>query len=236
MFCAYMGLAFPLVFFLGWGLIAGYMLPLEGPGNSAQSWVDFYSDNTTLIRVGLLITIAAGAMQAPFSALIGMHMRRMEGGKHTPLAYAQMMLGSCGVLLVVLPCFVWAAVAFRPEQRDPETLLFFSDMAWLMFIGAFSPAVLQSLCLALAIFGDKRENPILPRWAGYYNVWVATLFLPGAIVIIAKSGPFAWNGLLAFWVPATIFGTWFFVMFALMRKATRALAAEQAAEAELQPA
>lgn len=228
MFCAYLGLAFPLVFFIGWGLIAGYMTPLQGPRTTGLEWQEFYSDHTTLIRVGIIITIAAGAFQAPFSALIGMHMRRMEGGKHTPLAYAQMMLGSVGVLLVVIPMFVYAAITFRPEARDPDTLLFFSDLAWLMFIGAFSPAVLQSICLALAILGDKREKPVLPRWVGYYNLWVATLFLPGAIVIIAKSGPFAWHGLLAFWVPATVFGTWFIVMFVLMRKVIREQAAEEA--------
>jgi hypothetical protein len=228
-FCAYMGLAFPLVFFVGWGLVAGYMLPLHGPHDTPAQVQSFYTHNTTWIRLGIIITIAAGAMQAPFSALIGVYMRRMEGGKYTPLAYAQMMLGSVGVLLVVIPMFVYAALAYRPETRDPKTMQFFSDFGWQMFIGAFSPAVLQSICLALAIFGDKRDKPVMPRWVGYFNVWVATLFLPGSIVIIAHGGPFAWNGLMAFWVPAVVFGSWFNVMFFVLRKCISDLAAEEAA-------
>jgi len=32
------------------------------------------------------------------------------------------------------------------------------------------------------------------------------------MVICFKTGPFAWNGIIAFWIPLAIFGTWFFVM------------------------
>jgi hypothetical protein len=234
--CLYLGIAFPFVFFVGWGLIAGYMLPLPSPHDPASEIQQFYVDNQHTIQVGLIITIAAGAFQAPFFGLIGMHMRRVEG-KHSPLAYGQMMLGSLGVLLVVVPMFIYAVCAFRPESRDPETLLAFSDFAWMMFIGAFSPAVLQNILLAICILGDKRETPIFPRWVGYFNLWAATLFMPGCIVIIAHSGPFAWNGLMAFWVPASVFGGWFIVMFVVMKRVIAEQAAEfRATEAELQPA
>ena len=235
-FCLYLGIAFPFTFFLGWGLVSGYMLPLPSPHDSASEYVQFYRDNTTAIRVGLIITIAAASFQAPFFALIGTHMRRVEG-KHSALSYGQMMLGSAGVLLVIIPCFVWAACAFRPFAHSPDTLMMMSDFGWLMFIGAFSPAVLQNICLGICILSDKREKPIFPRWVGYFNLWAATLFLPGAIVVIAHSGPFAWNGLMAFWVPATVFGGWFIVMFVVMKKVIADQVAElRSAPAELQPA
>jgi len=226
--CAYAGFVFPALFFVGWGLVAGYLLPLHGPGDSPAQVVAFYTDHTTLIRIGIILTIAAGALQAPFCVAIGMQMMRMNGGRRSPLAYTQMLLGGANVLLVLVPMFVYAALAFRPAQRDPNTMQFFSDFGWQMFIGAFSPAVLQSICIALAVFGDKGARPVMPRWVGYFNVWVATLFMPGSIVIIAHSGPFAWNGLLGFWVPAVVFGSWFNVMAIVVLRCIK----EQSVEGE----
>lgn len=34
--------------------------------------------------------------------------------------------------------------------------------------------------------------------------------------------PFAWNGLLGFWIPATVFSTWYLVMFWALLKAIKA--------------
>lgn len=135
------------------------------------------------------------------------------------LAYIQIAMGAVQVLFGLLPCFIWAALAFRPEAHNPDTMQVLNDVAWLTFVGGFSPPLLQSLCIALVILRDPRRQPILPRWSGYFNLWCAILFGPGGIVLLAHSGPFAWNGLLAFWIPATAFGTWYFVMFYVLRRA-----------------
>jgi hypothetical protein len=42
--------------------------------------------------------------------------------------------------------------------------------------------------------------------------------VPACLLTFFKTGPFAWNGLLAFWVPATVFGLWFWVVgFAVIK-------------------
>jgi hypothetical protein len=47
------------------------------------------------------------------------------------------------------------------------------------------------------------------------------LLLPGFAVGLFKVGPFAWNGVIAFWVPAVVFGIWFNLMIFAMLKAIK---------------
>jgi hypothetical protein len=171
-----------------------------------------------------MITIAAAPLQAFWAALIASHLRRIEG-QGALMANAELVLGGISVLLVIFPCFLWEAVAFRPE-RDPDELRLINDIAWLAFIGAFSPAMAQCFAVGYAVIQDTGEPPVFPRWVAYFNFWTAILFFGGAVVFFAKSGPFAWNGVLAFWLPAFVFGLWFIVMFAVMRTMTRDLSTD----------
>jgi hypothetical protein len=43
--------------------------------------------------------------------------------------------------------------------------------------------------------------------------------VPGSLIALFKSGPFAWNGLLSFWVAAFAFGIWVLVCVWAMRRA-----------------
>lgn len=61
------------------------------------------------------------------------------------------------------------------------------------------------------------EREVLPRWLGFYNLWTAFLTLPGLLLIFFRTGAFAWNGVLVFWVVATVFGGWYLVMFTVLR-------------------
>ena len=82
---------------------------------------------------------------------------------------------------------------------------------------------------AICVLRDSRAEPIIPRWYGYFNLWVATLFIPGGLIYFFKSGAFAWNGAFAFWLPATVFGTWFMVSGLLFLKLTNAQPDEEPA-------
>jgi hypothetical protein len=66
---------------------------------------------------------------------------------------------------------------------------------------------------------DARTVPVYPRWVGYFNIWIALLFIPGAFAFILKTGPFAWNGLLSFWLASGAFFSWLIVMTPLTLKA-----------------
>ena len=51
--------------------------------------------------------------------------------------------------------------------------------------------------------------------------------LPPQQTICFKIGPFAWNGLIAFWLAFSVFGMWFPMAFYLLRKAVLRLEVEQ---------
>jgi hypothetical protein len=214
-FALYCGLAFPFVFFLGF-IVAG-LFPLLSPHASIEHVRHYYDSKQTRLRIGCFIMVASAALQAPLAGLIGVHMRRIEG-RHSVLSYTQMLLGGVAVLAVLIPVMDFVNVAFRPGERDPQTLLFFSDQAWLIFVGMWSAASMQSVCIGLAVLRDRRASPIIPRAYGYFNLWVATLFVPGGLIYFFKSGPFAWNGVFAFWLPASVFGGWFIVTYLVLRK------------------
>ena len=81
----------------------------------------------------------------------------------------------------------------------------------------FAPFIIQNIALGLCILSDKQAEPIFPRWVGYYNLWVAVLFVPGGLLTFFKTGPFAWDGLFVWWVPFAVFFSWYIAMpFILM--------------------
>jgi len=159
---------------------------------------------------------------------------RVEG-EYTPLSYIQLGTGMLGVLLFIFPVMVMQTAAFRPD-RDPDFLLLLNDLAWIPFVGVFMLAVVQNIAIGVCAFQDP-TGKVFPRWLGYFNIWVALLFLPAALLYFFKTGPFAWDGVFVFWVPLSIFGAWFFVMFFVTRKAILDQAAgESGAKVTAKPA
>jgi hypothetical protein len=54
---------------------------------------------------------------------------------------------------------------------------------------------------------------------GYYSLWTMLLVIPDQLLFFFHGGRFAWNGLFGLWIPAVSFGSWFFVMFVVLRRA-----------------
>jgi hypothetical protein len=73
--------------------------------------------------------------------------------------------------------------------------------------------------MAVAGFIDHSPNPTWPRWAAYFNLWVAVSGGGGGIAVFFKHGPFAWNGLIGFYTPLTVFFIWLVLTTYLLHKA-----------------
>jgi len=143
-------------------------------------------------------------------------MRRMRGSRLA--ADLQLGAGVIGVLTVMFPVMIFGVAAFRPE-RDPQLTQLLNDVGWLIIIPAFPTFIAQFLAIAFGTWQDASPKPVFPRWVGYFNAWAALLFIPGGFAFFFRKGPFAWDGILSFWVAASAFFVWLILMTYVMLKA-----------------
>jgi hypothetical protein len=222
MMCLWCGPIAIVIWLVGFGFCAGFLPPLS-PSSTAAEITAFYTQHSVLVKLGLILTMFGGSVTGPWVAAITTQMKRIEG-RYSPMAYTQLGMGMGGILLFIIPVMNLQTAAFRPE-RNPDLIQLANDLGWIPFVGVWSMAFVQNIAIGLCILQDTRR--VFPRWVGYFNIYTALLFPPGTLIYYFRSGPFAWDGLLSWWLVVTDFVIWFAVMFFVMRKAIR----EQAAEA-----
>ncbi|MET0545382.1 MAG: hypothetical protein ABWZ40_03645 [Caulobacterales bacterium] len=207
--CVWSGPIFIILFFAA--LLCAGFIPPSAPQSTPAEIAAMYREHTLPIRLGMALQIVAAGFQFPFVAVISNQLSRIGPHART-MSYMQLGAGSAGVLLFIVPPLFWSVAAFRPEARSEELIYLLHDLGWMFFIVPFVVAFFQLLAMAAAMLMDQAPQPIFPRWLGYANAWIATLLAPGLAAIFFKTGPFAWNGIFVFWLPATVFGAWFVAM------------------------
>lgn len=208
--------AFFVLWAVGYGAFAQWIPPLS-PSLTAVEVAQLFHDRSVPIRVGMVFMTLGAVFYLPWTVTLSSLVKDIEG-KTFFWAATQLAAGIVSMLTFLLPGFVWATAAFRPE-RNPEITQTLSDLGWLLFITPIAPFMMQYIILGAAILSDKRSQPAFPRWAAYLQFWVSLSFIPAVIAFFAKSGPFAWNGLLVWWIPLTAFTGWFVLMIMLARRA-----------------
>ena len=193
-------------------------IPPPDPSYTPDQIVAKFSDHTNLIRLGLVISLFACALLVPFCAVIAAQMRRIEGGRSV-LAETQLVSGGLLCVEFLLPFAIWQTALYRLNERGAPMVQMLNDMSWLMFLGIISSACVQVAALGIGILLDKGAKPVFPRWVGYFNIFLSLDWIPAAIIVFFKHGPFAWNGVLAWWIPLTMFFIWFVVMTVLLLRA-----------------
>ncbi len=198
-------------------LILGRIMPPQTPTSSLEDIVTFMqSPNllwaTTLLALSLGLFFMSGG-------LVVAQMKRMAGVSpaYRYACLAGMIVGSIPGCIFPMICF--SLGAFRPDH-SPETMAFLYDVGFLAFVGSLGCFALQYLVFAVAIFLDKNE--IFPKWLGYVTIWCFVTELVAAPVWITRTGPFAWDGLLSFWLGTLIFVVWEMALCVCLFKAIKA--------------
>jgi hypothetical protein len=204
-------------FFVFFVLFAGFIPPPRAYW-SAERIAQFYADNRTGIRVGLIGAMFFSALLLPCYTVLSAELRKIEG-KLSLLAPIQ--LGGAIILVAFFQIIglFWLLASFRPEA-DPQIMRFANDFCWLVWAMLIPTYSMQYVCIAIAGFMDKRPNPAFPRWSAYMNLWVAITGAGGVLAVFFKTGPFAWHGLVGFWIPVIVFAVGMTVdMWLLLQRA-----------------
>ena len=168
--------------------------------------------------------LLSGMFYAAYTALISAQMQRIPR-VHQTVINTQLAAGAFACLTFLVPAMFFAATAFRPD-RSPDSTLLLNDLSWIFLVIPWTPFMVQNFAFAFAILSDSGPTPAFPRWLAYLNIWAPIIFTPAILLPFFKSGPFAWNGIFVFWIPATVFVIQFIANTILLLKAIKAEEAE----------
>ena len=215
--CAWSGMIGVILFFCGF--VFSHFVPPPSPSLTQEQVVLHYQTYANEIRGAMVIFIISGMFVVPMFGLISAQIKRMEGVSPA-LCYAQLCAGATNAMFFFIPGLMFVVTAYRPE-RNPELTFLLNDMSWIFAVLPWPPAFIQNIVFAAAILTDKSVQPIFPRWLEYLNIWVSLAYIPSGLLPFFKSGPFAWNGILVFWLAGSVFIIWFVAMTAMLLKAIK---------------
>lgn len=224
-FCGWCGIVTILMMVIGLGPMA-QMTPPPSPDIGAAEAAALFRGNAPGILIGaFLVNIGVAASIAlivGISAVIG----RMESPSARVLSSLQLATGTTASLFLMLPVMILSVAAYRAERSD-ELILMLHDFATFATFLPFSVATVEAWAIAAAIFSDRSIRPAFPRWLGYLNVVAGLSYVPMGLAGIFKSGIFASNGLLGWWVPTAIVAPWYVLMGLYVMKAAKTPAAQE---------
>jgi len=172
---------------------------------TARGW-EFILGN----REKILWSVVLMGFVAPFfyffAVVTSLQMRRCEGGMGL-MSYVQLTSGVVAPTGWVYPLAVLAVAAYR-KNRSPEIIYMLSDQYYLTMIGVAFIFSINIASIGLAALFDRREKPVFPRWWGWAQLVFAAVFAPGVFVYAFQTGPLAWNGTFALWLPNYAFLFW----------------------------
>jgi hypothetical protein len=218
-----------VVFYLiGFAGLAGFVPP-PSPMMPAADMAAFYAHNLIGIRAGMLLGLFASGLMFVWPAAVSVQMARIEKGPLFILSIMQYVSAAVLCTFFILCSVIWCVAAFRTDV-DPTITRMLNDAGWLLFVLGIPEYLTQLITIAVVGLMDKRREPFLPRWACFATLWVAFIGDGGGLACFFKTGPFAWTGIIGFYIPITLFVLWVvFLLLPFLVMAIKRQAAEEAA-------
>ena len=226
--CIWVGIVGGTLIGIGQYLLMGFMPPLN-PALSAAEVAEYFRSYQTRILVGCVLLQVGYCGVVFFAMPLAQLIKKIEAPS-TLWTYTFLM-GTAIAYVASFLCYAfWGVTAYRLDRPD-ELYLLMNDFTALAYVAIVMPAWLQFGSMGFAILGDRSANPIYPRWVGYVNIWTAIGSMPSMFVCFFLDGPFAWDGIVGFWIPIGVFFMWLFIVFIYTHKALLRFMHEEAAAA-----
>ena len=202
------------------GMIAlARFVPATDPMADAQTIQAFYLNNLLGVRLGMVICLIAFSLLVPFGVGIALQTRRIES--IPAMSWLQVAAIAVCAFEGIMAVLLWLAAAFRPGEVSAEITLTLHDLGWLTFLIDIPIFSIWLAAVGIAVLRDRKSPPLLPRWLGYFTLWVAVLLFPALCIEFLKSGPFAYNGLLALYLPFVAIFLWMIVIVPSLLRALK---------------
>lgn len=203
------GPIFLVTYFGFWGLM-GYCVPPLPATLTPAEMADLFKTNAGQIRAGMVGAMTFAPTYMIWGLGIAKVMETLEGNNRV-MSILQLWGAGLTVIPVYMCCIFILAGTYRADTLDPSIIQLMYDMSWLTISVSYSVTTMQMIAMGASFLADKRTTPLVPKWLCWYSIWGGTMFLAEDLMPFFKSGIFARNGLMNFWVEYSIY--FFYMLF-----------------------
>ncbi len=200
-----MGPFFLLTFLICWGHL-GYNIPPIPADQTADQLAEHFRTNYNEVRAGMAGAMLFGVLYLPWTLSITKVMEWMNPNTNDVWSKLQMWGGGITVVPLVTSSVFWLTGAYRPDVLDAVTLQMLYDQGWLLIDMFYAITTIPMVAVGVAGLKDFRAKPLIPAWACWFSIWAGISFLFELLMPFFKTGLFARQGWLNFWVE---FLVWF---------------------------
>lgn len=208
---------------IGWLGMAQGLFPVPA-SLSAEATAAYFAEHSLGMRTGCFLYILGAGLFGIWIAQLGVMLATIEG-KGPVLTIAGVTAGNGVIAFVMMSCCLWISAAYRAEA-DPDVVVALNDAAWHGFLLTWPALSVQMLTTGVITRMDDRAQPLVPVWVSRLSLICGVGIAMASGPAWMKSGPFAWNGVLAYYVPMLMWGLWFeihswYMLMAVLRERRR---------------
>lgn len=211
------GIVLVIALIVAQGFFMGF-IPLLSPTLSPEQVSDIFVERRSDILIGCLIQMIGWSLYALWAIPIIVFIRKMERGIPL-LTYASLVNCGGGSVVFILIPLTWAVAAFRAGSVSPDSIMLMNDWVVYLFLYTWVPFTIWLFIVAAAILLNRNEEAPYPRWVAFASIWTGILISPAGTISFFRTGPFAWDGLITFWLVTIVFFSWMVVMTVMSFKA-----------------